>query len=263
MDAVRAPGPAPGPLPEVQGAARWLHPADAEPDAESRLFLLHHSGGGASMYREWPGRLPGSVACQAVQLPGRQERRREAPYTRLGPLVEALARVVSDELDERPYAVFGHSMGALLGYRLTVETERRGLPAPVLLAVSGWAPEGFSAPAALSADPLEALRLLGGLPEAVARDPELLAGAVRAMGADGSVCADFSDDGAAVGCPVVAYSGRGDPLLAPGAMRSWAGRTPEFLGCRTFPGDHFYLSAHARAITADLAQLLPRYAAGR
>ncbi|MFD9571902.1 thioesterase II family protein [Streptomyces sp. NPDC059982] len=260
MDAPAAPRP-PGPLPEVQGAARWLHPADAEPDAGLRLFLLHHSGGGASMYREWPGQLPASVAVQAVQLPGRQERRREAPYTRLVPLAQALARVVSDELDGRAYAVFGHSMGALLGYRLTVELERRGLPGPALLAVSGWAPRGFSAPAALSADPLEALRLLGGLPPEVAADPELLAAAVRAMGADGAVCADHLDDGAAVGCPVVAYSGREDPLLAPEAMRSWAGRTPEFLGCRTFPGDHFYLRSHARAITADLAQLLPRYAA--
>ncbi|MFD6880384.1 MULTISPECIES: thioesterase II family protein [unclassified Streptomyces] len=256
------PSAPPAPLPEVQGAARWLHPADAEPDCGVRLFLLHHSGGGASMYRDWAGLLP-SVACQAVQLPGRQERRREAPYTRLGPLAQALARVVSDELDGRPYAVFGHSMGALLGYRLTVELERRGLPAPALLAVSGWAPAGFSAPAVLSADPLEALRLLGGLPAAVEGDPEQLAAAVRAMGADAAVCADRPDDGAAVGCPVVAYRGREDPLLAPGAMRSWAGRTPEFLGCRTFPGDHFYLRSHARAVTADLAQLLPRYAAGR
>ncbi|MEV7546670.1 alpha/beta fold hydrolase [Streptomyces sp. NPDC089915] len=261
MDTVQVPVRA-GPLPEVQGAQRWLHPVEADPDAEVRLFLLHHSGGGASMYREWPGRLPASVACQAVQLPGRQERRREAPYTRLGALAEALARVVSDELDERPYAVFGHSMGALLGYRLTVELERRGLPAPSLLAVSGWAPAGFTAPPDLVACPLGALRVLGGLPPEVEEDPELLAAAVRAMGADGAVCADFSDDGAAVGCPVVAYSGRGDPLLAPEAMRSWAGRTPEFLGCRTFPGDHFYLRTHARAITADLAQLLPRYTAG-
>ncbi|MEV7727378.1 thioesterase domain-containing protein [Streptomyces sp. NPDC087917] len=263
VDAVAAPrgGTYADPLPEVRDAGRWLHPAEPEPDAGVRLFLLHHSGGGASMYRAWPAELGAAVACRAVQLPGRQERRREAPYTRLEPLVAALAKVVAQDWDGRPYAVFGHSMGALLGYRLTVELERRALPAPALLAVSGWAPTGFSAPAALSSDPLAALRLLGGLPAGVEADPELLAQAVRAMAADGAVCADHRDDGAVVGAPVVAYQGREDPLLAPGAMRAWSGRTAEFLGCRTFPGDHYYLRDHARALTADLSQSLSRYTA--
>ncbi|SNQ47641.1 Surfactin synthase thioesterase subunit (fragment) [Frankia canadensis] len=52
--------------------------------------------------------------------------------------MEALYDAVEDELDGRPFAFFGHSMGALLAYRLTVAVEREGGPAPRLLAVSGW-----------------------------------------------------------------------------------------------------------------------------
>jgi surfactin synthase thioesterase subunit len=252
------------PSPPVPAAHRWLHPTDPEPEAATRLFLLHHRGGAATAYRHWPALLPSDIACQAVQLPGRQERRHEAPYTRLAPLVRDLAHVLADSLDERPYAVFGHSMGALLGYRVAVEMHRQGLPSPALLAVSGWAPRGFATvpgggPPEPEAMPAFMARL-GSLPAQVGDDPHLLDDAVRAMSADGAVCDDHLDDGAAVDCPVVAYTGREDPLLAPCAMRTWAGRTPEYLGCRQFPGDHFYLNAQTAALTADLVQLLRRYA---
>ncbi|MEU3610500.1 alpha/beta fold hydrolase [Streptomyces sp. NPDC035033] len=242
---------------------RWLRPPEAEPDADVRLFLLHHSGGAATAYRDWPALLPAAVAAQAVQLPGRQDRRGEAPHTRLAPLVRELAAVLAADLDERPYAVFGHSMGALLGYRVTVELARQGLPAPALLAVSGWSPRGFGTGGPRAPDPLDLMARLGSLPAEVGADPRLLGEAVRTLRADGAVCADHTDDGAAVACPVVAYTGRDDPLLAPGALHAWAGRTPDYLGCRTFPGGHFYLHAHTEAVTADLAQLLLRYAGPR
>ena len=248
----------------------WLHPAEPEPEAGLRLILLHHSGGNATLYREWPALLPGDVSCQAVQLPGRHVRGQEQPYTRLEPLVDALAEVLAAELDDRPYALFGHSMGALLGYRLAVRAGAPGLPAPALLAVSGWAPEGFGWAAggfgspvvperATDAEIVRAMAALGSLPERVAADGELLAAAVRTMRADSGVCADYRDDGAALCCPVVGYSGLDDPLLAPDAMNSWAGRTDRYLGTRRYPGGHFFLGDHAPAVTGDLVQLLRRH----
>ncbi|MFG2566268.1 thioesterase II family protein [Streptomyces sp. NPDC048567] len=247
---------------------RWLHPSEAGPDADIRLFLLHHSGGAATAYRDWPALFPGSVTCQAVQLPGRQDRRGEEPYTRLAPLVGALADVLAADLDERPYALFGHSMGALLAYRVTVELARTGVPAPALLAVSGWSPQGFHTGDPKTgdpypSDPLALTTRLDSLPVGVAADPRLLDEAVRTLRADGAVCADHTDDRAAVPCPLVAYTGRDDPLLAPEALHAWAGRTPDYLGCRTYPGGHFYLHTHTGAVTADLGQLLLRHAEPR
>ncbi|WP_367323333.1 thioesterase II family protein [Streptomyces sp. HUAS ZL42] len=246
--------------------ARWLHPPDAEPDAAVRLFLFHHSGGGVTAYHDWYGQLPSDVCAQGVQLPGRQERRHERPYSRLAPLVDAVAETLLADLDERPYAVFGHSMGALLAYRTAVALQARGRP-PALLAVSGWAPEGFGGPSARAPGPLTAeravaeMRRLGGLPPQVGDDPDLLSAAARAMAADSAVCLDYEDDRAVVDCPVVAYAGREDPLLDPAAMRSWAGRTPRYLGCRLFPEGHFFIRSQVPAVTADLVQLLRRYAA--
>src|SRR5437899_6413733 len=146
-------------------AARWLRPADGDRDAATRLFLFHHSGGSAAMYREWLPLLPSDVDGRCVQLPGRQERRDEIPYTRLAPLVAALVDVLGAELDGRPFALFGHSMGALLAYRVAVELARDGR-GPALVAASGWAPEGFRRPSVAPSDEalVEAMVLLGSLP---------------------------------------------------------------------------------------------------
>ncbi len=246
--------------------SRWLHPGDPDPDATARLFLLHHSGGSAALYGDWLPVLPSDVAVQRVQLPGRQERLRETPYDRIGPLVDALVQVLGGELDGRPYALFGHSMGALVAYRVTVALERAGWPGPALIAASGWSPAtaGMFAdrpPGPLDdADVLRAMRALGSLPPELDDNPELLALVMPAMRADLAACASYRDDTAVVGCPIVSYSGRDDPLASAGDMRAWLDRTPAYLGNREFPGDHFFLSRHALAITTDLVSLLRRHA---
>ncbi|MEU1850944.1 alpha/beta fold hydrolase [Streptomyces sp. NPDC019990] len=245
----------------------WLRPAEPDPDAETTLFLFHYSGGGVSMYSQWPDYLPPSVECRRVQLPGRQDRVGDAPYTEFDPLVRTLCEVLTAETDDRPFVLFGHSMGALLAYRVAVRLEREGLAGPALLGVSGWAPEGFTMPTqGLAKGPDGAIAsLLGELgtvsPEVLA-DPALAAMVVAPMRADLAVCADYEDDGAAVDCPVVAYTGRQDPYLAPGAMRSWRGRTPDFLGLREFPGGHFFIHDEGSGIATDLVQLLHQRLAG-
>ena len=167
-----------------------------------------------------------------VQLPGRHDRRPEQPFTRIDPLVEALVEALEAEGDGRPCAFFGHSMGAMLAYRLSVTLQRDGIPGPVLLGVSSWAPAGSFVGA----------REFSGLPDAER--------------ADLSVLSDYVADGAVVSCPVAAYGGKSDPLLVPGAMALWTTRSLAFLGVREFPGGHFYLDEHAVAVADDLARHL-------
>jgi surfactin synthase thioesterase subunit len=244
--------------------ARWLHPAEPDTGAEALLYLLPYSGGGVSVYGRWPALVPPSVACRRIQLPGRQERHREEPFTEIGPLVDALCAVVETELDDRPYALFGHSMGALLAYRTAVALERARAPLPAVLGVSGWAPEGFSMPTRdLVEGPdqgiVDLLRELGTVPEGALGLPELSSMVVPAMRADLSVCASYEDDRAAVSSPLVAYGGRDDPYLAPGAMRCWEARAPAFLGVREFPGGHFFIHDQGPGMAMDLVQLLHRH----
>jgi surfactin synthase thioesterase subunit len=243
----------------------WLRPPDVDQDAAVRLFAIPHAGGGAVMYREWSDLLPPDIAVQAVQLPGRQDRMDEPPYTEIEPLVTVLAEEVGAELDGRPYALFGHSMGALLAYRLALRLVADGAEPPLLVGVAGWAPVGFTMPTieqlSLTEDALvDWLISIGSLAPELRWDPEVRA-LMPPTRADLAVCADYVDDGAVAPCPVVAYTGNADRLLAAGAITSWTPRCSEFLGTCQLPGNHFFINDHGLAITLDLTRHLRRRAA--
>ncbi|MDH6135474.1 surfactin synthase thioesterase subunit [Kitasatospora sp. MAA4] len=244
----------------------WLQPETASVEAPLRLFLFHCAGGGASMYHAWPRLFPSDIAVQCVQLTGRQERFDEDLFTELDPLLDALAELVAAEDDGRPFGFFGHSMGALIAYRLAVRLERSGLPGPSVVGAAGWAPEEFTMPARHHAELTDAelvaeLAALGALPpDAVGADADWLALAVPAMRADISLCEGYRDDRGVIRAPLAGYAGASDPLMAPDALASWAARTEAYLGGRVFPGGHFFLDREAPAIAMDLAQLLRRHA---
>lgn len=249
-------------------AARWFRPAGARPVAPIRLFLFPHGGGAAAAYAHWSALLPADVELLLVQLPGRHDRRNEQPFTRLEPLVEALREALEAEGDGRPFAFFGHSMGGMLAYRLTVALQRDGVPGPALLGVSSWAPAGYLDGAREFSDLTDAelaakVADLGALPTVISASPDMLQMVLPTLRADFAVYCDHVDDGTVVSCPVAAYGGKSDPLLVPGAMAVWATRSPAFLGVREFPGDHFYLDEHAVAVAGDLTRHLQRQLSGR
>ena len=94
--------------------AAWF-PNAGTPDLP-RLFCFPHAGGGARQ----PVSLAGWAAVP-VRLPGRESRLAEAPFERMGPLVAALADNIDSYLD-RPFAFFGHSMGAAIAFELAART---------------------------------------------------------------------------------------------------------------------------------------------
>src|SRR2546423_15412499 len=109
---------------------RWLPSVRPRPGAEVRLFCFPYAGGGASVFRAWADSLPSSVEVRPVQLPGRETRFREPAFTRLPPLVEALAESLRPYLD-RPFAFFGHSLGALVAFELARRLHRKHDVQPV------------------------------------------------------------------------------------------------------------------------------------
>ncbi|SCF49738.1 Surfactin synthase thioesterase subunit [Micromonospora matsumotoense] len=250
----------------TSAAQRWFVSARPRPDAPVRLLALPHAGGSAAAYIRWAELLPPEVDLAVVQLPGRQDRRSTSPFVDSETLVNALYDVLEENWDGRPYALFGHSMGALLAYRLTGLIDRIGGPRPVLLAVSGWAPAAHRtsdrAVEMYSDDELiDAVGAFGALPPELVADPQLRELVMPVLRADFSVLNSFVPDGAPVGVPVVAYAGADDPALPPGAMAGWAALTPDLRGVTEFPGGHFALFEHAMTLTADLTRQLRRLVA--
>src|ERR1043166_3549047 len=114
----------------------WIVQSKPNPHGTIRLFCFPYAGGAPHVFHEWPDLLPSFVDVCAIQLPGRGTRLREQPYTRLKALVPDVVTALRSFID-RPFALFGHSMGALIAFEVARVLRDRGGPEPEILFVSG------------------------------------------------------------------------------------------------------------------------------
>ena len=221
-----------------------------------RLFWFPHAGGGTGGAAGLPGLAP-------VRLPGREARLAEAPFTRMAPLVSALAGAMAGYLD-RPFAFFGHSMGAVVAFELARELRLRGLPLPRLLVVSGARAPRYRlnhvpGPNPTDEELLAELRRLEGTPGELLDDEAALRAILPALRADTELYRHYAyRREPPLPCPIRAYGGAGDPHITAAHLEAWAGETTAAFAVRRFPGGHFYLeTARAeflRALTEDWEQ---------
>lgn len=247
---------------------RWIAYRKPNPQARLRLFCLHYAGGAASVFRGWQDELPDQIEVCPVQLPGRESRLREPLLERVDRAVDALATALPAHMD-LPYAFFGHSMGALLGFELSRRLHLDGQPMPQRLLLSGRRapqvpddePEIWNLP---DAEFKEELRKLNGTPEAVLEHPELMELLLPVLRADFALCETYRfEPGEPLGVPIVAYGGIADHKVERAALEAWREQTHAAFKMRLFNGDHFFLHGPARsdllrAVAEDLMPVLAR-----
>jgi surfactin synthase thioesterase subunit len=239
-------------------AGGWIvGPPAARPPA-LRLFCLPHVGGSASVYEPWRGALGADVEVCPVELPGRQTRLRDEPIAQLAPLVDALASSIEDELDV-PYALFGHSLGALVAFELARELRRRGADEPRVLFTSGGPaprlprvrPPVHDAPDDRVIALLEAL---GGLPADVLDEPELLRFFLPTIRADFAVFETYEyRPEPPLTCPVVVFTGAADVEVPPARVAPWSAESTGPFTFHVLPGGHFFVQT-ARPAVLDLVR---------
>jgi medium-chain acyl-[acyl-carrier-protein] hydrolase len=225
-------------------ANRWIEYAMPNPAAHARLFCFPYAGGSASIYRHWHQSLTRCEVCP-VQLPGRERRISEAPYERAARLVQAaVAHLPAD----KPFAFFGHSMGALLAFEAARELRRRGMPQPFHLFVSG-APAPHLCPNRPPRYRLERkkflaeIRELGGTPEEALANDELLDLMLPVLRADFAVIDTYVyRELEPLACPVTAFAGENDREVDPADVMRWRAQTAGAFSFHQFPGDHFFLN---------------------
>src|SRR5262249_32863033 len=159
-------------------------------------------------------------------LPARGPRLGEEPLAELDALVDAIADALVREID-KPYALLGHSMGAMLSFELARAFRRRGRPAPSRLFVCGHrAPHIPPSSASIHDYPeakfVEELRHLNGTPAAVLDDPALLELLMPCLRADFRICGTYSySPEPPLACPITAIGGADDASIDPGAIEAW------------------------------------------
>jgi medium-chain acyl-[acyl-carrier-protein] hydrolase len=251
----------------TERADPWIHGRPVQ-RAQVRLFCLPYSGAGASVFRAWSGAFPASMEVRPVQLPGREDRLAEPAFRRMNDLAPAVVRAVLPYLD-KPFAIFGHSLGALVGFEVARLLQAEHGVGPELLFASGHtAPHDSDHEAILHSLPdgelAQKLRELGGTPEAVLQHEELRRLLFPLLRADFEVCETYRYEPAEpLRCPILALGGLGDDDVSRESLEEWRRHTLAGFGLRMFPGDHFFLNSCGpevvRTVVRALAGvLLPR-----
>jgi medium-chain acyl-[acyl-carrier-protein] hydrolase len=233
-----------------------------------RLFCFPYAGGSARMFTAWQTGLPENVEVVPVEPPGRGSRFPEPLHDRAEPLVDDLLPRLLTRRDA-PFALFGHSMGALLAFEIARRLEQRYGAPPLHLFVSAFRAPHLP-PAAVPDHTLPdeqfraRLREFKGTPEEVLADEGLMELFVPILRADLAIAGTYrSTGGPPVTCPVTAFAGTEDREVGVSAVAQWSRHTTGGFALKAVPGDHFFLHSHRDLILGEIARGLGAAAPGR
>lgn len=229
------------------------------PGCDLRLFCFHHAGVGAAVYRPWALQMRPDVEVCAIELPGRGSRLGEAPLESVSDMVTALLPRLRPELD-RPFAFFGHSMGAVLAFETAAALVAAGHAAPGHLFVSGRRPPHMPdphSPLSELADAefvVEINRRYGGIRPELLAHPDVMELLLPALRADIRALDRHRPARPThpLPCPITAMGGDLDGVTPIDHLEAWRPLTAATFTLKQYPGDHFYLDPRRADVLSDL-----------
>jgi pyochelin biosynthetic protein PchC len=224
-------------------------------------MLVPHAGGSAHAYRDWGPHLDSRVGLIAAQYPGRGRRHREPPPAGIREMVQPLAAALGRLTG--PVYVFGHSLGALVGFELAWALEQRNQDVAALFVSSCRAPHMANPrpvnSASLSDDELVSLlKLRGGTPDEVLEDADMRVMVLDIMRRDFTIDDNYryGGPGRRLGCPIIAVGGSSDPILSAENLAHWGDLSWAGAQVHTVPGGHFYFTDNLPALMAIIHGVL-------
>ncbi|HEY3465141.1 MAG TPA: alpha/beta fold hydrolase [Amycolatopsis sp.] len=203
-----------------------------------RLFGFHHAGGGPTAFAGWQYALGGAVEVVPVALPA-------GAHPDFAALVERLADDLAPRLEE-PYVCYGHSMGALVAYRLARLREARGQRLPDRLLLGAFAAPHLAHPISrarnLTDDELEAWLLsVSDVPAALLGGDGRRAAMLGKLREDLRLCATHREDPRSpLPVPIDVFAGTADPLVPLADARAWSSYSGVDARFHPIPGGHFF-----------------------
>lgn len=235
----------------------WIVKPKPNASAQLKLICLPFAGGGSNSFRNWVQYLPKQIELVAIEIPGRGQRLAEPLRNRMAQLVPDIAKALQDELD-RPFAIFGHSMGTLLGIELTHHLRELNHHEASHLFFSGrGAPQLPSKEKPIHQLPEDAfvtqIRNYNGTPKEVLDHEELMNLMVPILRADFEVCETFIyKERSILSCPISVYGGLQDNAAPREALQAWAKLTNGPFNLRMFPGDHFFILNNTHTLLSSM-----------
>jgi medium-chain acyl-[acyl-carrier-protein] hydrolase len=204
------------------------------------------------------------VEVCAIQLPGREYRIGEAAYKRMPSLLESLTEAITPYLD-RPFAFFGHSMGALISFALARHLRKTQEKYAIRLYLAAYRAPHLPNPNIkiyhLPSEVFKVVLRADGIPEMILQNEELMQAMLPTLRADFELCDTYEyHEEPPLECPLVIYGGEEDVRISASGLEAWRIHSNATCSLSMFPGSHFFLhSAQDLLLTAmsrDLEECL-------
>jgi medium-chain acyl-[acyl-carrier-protein] hydrolase len=183
---------------------------------------------------------------------------------RITPLTQAVTEVLLPHLT-KPFAFFGHSMGALVAFEAARLLRKMSLPQPLHLFVSGSSAPHLKSERKLwhnlpDAQLIEELRHLNGTPPEVLDNQELVSLFLPIIRADFAVCDNYVyASGEPLHCLLSAFAGADDRNAGPERCAAWRQHTTSDFSLRVLAGDHFFLHTSQAELVNTIAHALRQH----
>lgn len=228
---------------------------------KTKLFCFPYAGGSAALYSKWNDLLHSSIALQPVELAGRGKRIYEPHYQDIGEAIDDVFHIVKDQVKVFRYALFGHSLGALIAFELAMKLRALNLPAPEHIFFSGRGAPHIPRSKdrkiyhKLPDDEFkESIMELGGTPKEFFEYPELLEILLPTLKNDFRISETYTyahyEDAAPFSHDITVFLGK-DESVTPEQMAGWRQHSQKVCSIYYYEGGHFFIH-DKMAETADI-----------
>jgi len=211
-----------------------------------RLIFFPYAGRSALAFQSWKKHMPSMVEMAAVELPGRGRRRNESSFNSIQPLVAKIFLDILPLLD-KPFAFFGHSMGALIAFEMARYLRHHTGRSPIHLFLSGREaphlvdeePPKFSLP---DSEFLEEIYKMGGTPKELIENPSLMEICLPILRSDFQLCETYvHHEEPPLSCPITVFGGVQDTISRQ-KLVAWKEHTSQSCSVKMLPGGHFFIN---------------------
>jgi len=242
-----------------------MNRTEATDDDALTLFCLPYAGGSAVIYREWASRLPAWIRVMPLHMPGRGVRHRMRPMHLWPDLLDLLVDDVRPFIAQ-PFAIFGHSMGALVGVELAHALRRRHEVAPVWFGASACRAPSRREPelhwlTCPEPEFLDEVRSLKGMPEELLGNREFMDLVLPFLRADFHLCGSYAyRPRDPLECAMLVLGGKQDNEIAgdPENLAAWARETTGPYEQKAIDAGHFFINTHRDAVIDRVVESLAR-----
>lgn len=226
------------------------------------LLAVPFAGGNEHVYRPWLPLLPSWLEMQTVQLPGRGRRFHQRNDLSIVQMAAAIAADLPALITDRPWVLYGHSMGARIAFEMLHLLPVALQPAAVVLS-GARAP--FLPPTTRDvankdrAAFIQLLREMNGTPAEILQNDELLDLFLPMLQRDFAHVEQYrsaSDRTPLAGPPCWIFGGDQDPDISAADLQAWQQCFANPTAVQLCRGDHFFIFEHAPALLKPLVQTL-------